>query len=111
MCTRTTHDPLVRAFLDNYNLHLLAVPRENVAVGDLYVDDGTRVSAPGSIRYFLDPPLEVQPISAREIMADITGKVSLDVSLKVGLGILGGFLNVLGAGEILNKIHMSYKAK
>ena len=54
MWRRNTSDPLMRLFLDKYYLHLLSIPREDVLIGDLYAYDGSRVSTPGKITYFLD---------------------------------------------------------
>src|SRR6185436_9856151 len=56
VCKRTTSDPLVRAFLDNYGLNLLSIPRKNAMCGDLYIADGPRVSTPGHIAQVLIPP-------------------------------------------------------
>lgn len=111
MCKRTTTDPLVRMFLDRYGLNLLSIPREKAAVGDLYVFDGTRASAPGSVEYFLDPPVEIPPPTKGEHMADVAGEVSDAVSLSAGLGLLEGFLAALGAGAVVSKVKTGYASK
>lgn len=46
---RNSGDPLLRMFLDKYHLNWLSVPREKAEVGDLYVYDSKRASAPGKI--------------------------------------------------------------
>ena len=111
MWRRNTDDPLMRMFLDRYHLHLLYVPREGVAVGDLYVYDGRRVSSPGKVTYFLEPPLEMPPITIGEHMADVSGIVSHGVSTQWGLGYLENFLSSLGAGGIVNRVRAGYEAK
>lgn len=111
MCKRNTDDPLLRMFLDKYGLHLLYVPKENVAVGDLCVHDGERTSRPGKVTYFLEPPLEMPPVTVGENMADVSGMVSHGVSARVGLGLLEGFLTALGAAGIVNKVRASYEAR
>ncbi len=113
MFKRSTDDPLLRIFLDKYNLNLLSIPRENVAVGDLYVYDGKRVSTPGIITYFLDPPLEIpsDKIITGERLADVTGRLSNGIHVNAGLGILDGFLTAMGAGGIVTKVRASYEAK
>ena len=98
-------------FLDRYGLNLLSIPREKAAVGDLYVFDGTRASAPGSVEYFLDPPVEIPPPTKGEHMADVAGEVSDAVSLSAGLGLLEGFLAALGAGAVVSKVKTGYASK
>lgn len=111
MWKRNTDDPLMRIFLDKYHLHLLSVPREKVAVGDLYVHDGKRVSAPGKVTHFLEPPLEMPPITIGERMADVSGIVSHGVSTQWGLSYLGNFLSSLGVGGIVSRLRAGYEAK
>lgn len=111
MWKRNTDDPLMRLFLDKYYLHLLSVPRENVAVGDLYVHDGKQVFAPGKVTYFLEPPLEMPPVTTGEKMADVSEIVSHGVSIQVGLKFFENFLTAFGAGEIVNKVRAIYEAK
>lgn len=111
MFKRNTDDPLVRMFLDKYNLNLLSVPRENARVGDLYVYDGKRTSTPGSITYFLEPPFEIPRVNAGESMADVIGQVSNGMSLNAGLGLLECFLAAMGAAGILTKVRAGYETK
>ncbi|MEO7521235.1 MAG: hypothetical protein ABIW79_05410 [Gemmatimonas sp.] len=80
MCKRTERDPLLRLFIDEYNLHLLAIPRENAAVGDVYVHDGKRTSAPGSLVHLLTPVFTMPAIVTGEQLADVAGTVSREWS-------------------------------
>jgi hypothetical protein len=98
-------------FLDRYGLNLLSIPREKASVGDLYVDDGRHTSAPGSVEYFLDPPVEIPPPTTNEHMADVAGEISDAVAVSAGLGLLEGFLAALGAGGVISKVRAGYTAK
>jgi hypothetical protein len=98
-------------FLDPYGLNLLSIPREKASVGDLYVDDGRHTSAPGSVEYFLDPPVEIPPPTTNEHMADVAGEISDAVAVSAGLGLLEGFLAALGAGGVISKVRAGYTAK
>jgi hypothetical protein len=109
---RNTDDPLMRYFLDKYYLNLLSLPRENVAVGDIYVLDGKKVFPPaGKIMDFIEPPLELPSVTKGENMPDVSGIVSKGVSIKMGMGFLEGFLNAMGAFGIVTKIQAEYEAK
>ena len=110
---RKTKDPLISHFLDKYGLHLLAQPRESVAVGDMYVHDQKtkQVSMLGEITEFYKPPLELPTVNAGERLADTAGVVSKSVSTKVGLGLLTVILKALGAIGFENSISASYKSR
>lgn len=101
MCKRTEPDPLLRLFVDEYNLHLLAIPRENAAVGDVYVHDGRRTSAPGSITHLLTPPFTMPAHTRGERLADVAGTLSRGVDVAVSIGLLEGFLTALGVGAAI----------
>lgn len=103
MCKRTEPDPLLRLFVDEYNLHLLAIPRENAAVGDVYVHDGTRTSAPGNLAHLLTPAFTMPGTVVGEQLADVAGTISRGVDVSVGLGLLEGFLAALGAGAVIGE--------
>lgn len=111
MWKRDTNDQLARALLDTYGLNLLAIPREKVAVGDVYEFDGERASSTGNIVNFCDPQLELPNVIIDEIMAELIGKVSNGMSVDQGLGFLDGFLGAIGLAGVLTKLHASYKAK
>jgi hypothetical protein len=108
---RNTEDPLIRTFIDKYNLHLLSVPRANAAIGDLYRYDGRQVSSPGKISYFLEPVFEISNITAEERMADISGIISREIDINFGIEFLEGFLTAMGAGGIINKVRSGYESK
>ena len=112
MWKRNTDDPLMRTFLDKYHLNLLAIPRENVAVGDLYImDKAQRISTSGKIIYFLEPPLEIPQLNIDESMADVSGMLSKGLSIQEGFELLEGFLSAFGAIGILDKVRVSYELK
>ena len=52
--------------MDKYHLNLLSVPRE-AEVGNLYVCDGKRASAPGKIPFFLNETIEMPEVQKDEI--------------------------------------------
>jgi hypothetical protein len=110
---RNSKDPLLRVILDKYRLNLLSLPRENAAIGDLYFVDGNtqQASTPGSISNFLVPVFEIPQIT-NELMADVAGMTSRNVSEKIGLDLLEGFLNALGmtGAGIGTKVRGSYEA-
>jgi hypothetical protein len=108
---RNTEDPLIRTFIDKYNLHLLSVPRANAAIGDLYRYDGRQVSSPGKISYFLEPVFEISNITAEERMADISEIISREIDINFGIEFLEGFLTAMGAGGIINKVRSGYESK
>ena len=97
MCKRSANDPLIQLFVGRYGLNLLTVPREGSDVGDLYVAEQGRVSAPGSVTALFEPPLELPPVARGEAMADVTGAISASVSAAAGLDLLGRFLTAFGA--------------
>lgn len=109
MCKRSTDDPLVRAFLDDYGLNLLRVPREGVECGDLYVRVNGALTAPGAARELLEPALELPPVTRGERLADISGTLSNGFQLDVGLGLLDGFFAALGAGGVINETRAGYR--
>jgi hypothetical protein len=111
MLKRNTDDPLIRTFIDKYNLHLLSVPRANASIGDLYRYDGSKVNTPGNISYFLEPSLEISNITAGERMAEISGTISRGLETNFGLEFLEGFLMTLGAGGIVSNVRNSYESK
>jgi hypothetical protein len=104
-------DPLLRLFVDKYNLNLLTIPREKAEVGDLYVHDGRRVSTPGSLTYFLEPQIEISPVYVGEGMADVTGEITNSISANTVLEFLENFLVAMGAGSITPQIRINYLAK
>jgi hypothetical protein len=109
MCKRSTADPLVRKFLDTYKINLLAVPREHARCGQVYLRRDNRVSSAVDITELLDTSVELPPQQDGETLADLSGSLSNRVSLKVGLGVLQGFLAAVGAGAVLSKVSAGYE--
>jgi hypothetical protein len=109
MCKRDTTDPLLRAFLDVYRINLLAVPRAQARVGDVYVRRGQATSAPGFIGHVLAQEFELPPVQEDEELSDLRGRLSQAVSVRAGLGLLGGFLGALGAPLAAARVTASYE--
>lgn len=108
MCKRTTSDPLLRRFLYQYGLHLLAIPRANAEVGDVYISDGRRTAPAGSLRSLLEPPLLLTP-QRDEPMSDVAGQMTREVDVQAGLGLLEAFLGAMGAAAIIQTVRAGYQ--
>lgn len=113
MCKRkaASRDPLLNVFLEKYHLNLLALPRENADVGDLYVHDGERTGSPGQLAPFLARPFRMPRVARNEAMPSLAGTVSNSVKTELGLGLLEGFLLALGATLPLAEVKAHWTAK
>jgi hypothetical protein len=111
VCKRSTNDPLLKIFLDKYNLNLLSIPREKAHLGSLYVRSNGRVSTPGSISHFLTPELKIPTALTDEQMADVYGKVTHAISFSNGLGLLEGFFTAVGAMKLFDEVKADYAKK
>jgi hypothetical protein len=111
MSRRNSDDPLLRAFLDAYKLNLLAIPRENAQVGDVYVNTPTGISTPGALQFLLTPKFNMPKIETGEKMTDIAGTQTAALQFKVGISLLDGFFSVLGALGALDKVKAAYEHK
>lgn len=104
MWNRDTKDPLARLFLDKYGVHLLARPREKVAVYDVFPVADTRAATPGSLEGFVGAQLVLPKVTAGEELVDVSGTVSDSVSGKIGFDFLSGFLAAIGVQALINKL-------
>jgi hypothetical protein len=95
-CKRDTTDPLLRLFLDRYHLHLLSIPRENIDVGDAYLEKKSVVTTPGRLAAILTPELVLPEIRRGERLADIIGRSTDRVEESAGATVLEGILAGLG---------------
>jgi len=113
MCKRSEAkaDPLVNTFLERYHLNLLAVPRQNADVGDLYVHDGKHTALGGKLAAYLEKSFQLPAVARGETMAALTGKLSRSVKTDLGLGLLEGFFVALGATLPLGKVKAHWQAK
>jgi hypothetical protein len=102
MTRRTTDDPLLRLFIDRYHLHLLAIPREHAAVGDVYVEARGRVSAPGRIEHLLMPAFTLPDVRRGERLADVAGQVTRHIDMSAGINLLENILAGLGLPAALS---------
>jgi hypothetical protein len=87
---------LLRLFIDRYHLHLLTIPRQGSAVGDLYIERDGVVGTPGYVGEILSPGFAMPEMRLGERLADITGQITRSVNPKVGAQIGGQLLSVLG---------------
>lgn len=93
-------DPLLEVLFKRYQLNLLAIPREKIAIGDMYMYDGNRdrrTAYFGNISSFLTSDFEIPPPTS-EIVADVSGAISKEIVVDAGLKFLEAFLNLLVAG-------------
>ena len=92
-----TADPLGKLLFEKYHMHILARPRENVSVFQIFgVRDGEALQA-GSIESFLRSSFEKPEVVIGEKVLDIDGTTSDAVSAQTGLSFLQGFLGIFGA--------------
>lgn len=104
MWNRDTKDPLARLFLDRFGMHILARPRENVAVYDVFPVADSRAASPGSLEEFVGAQLALPKVTAGEEVADVSGTVSESVSWKLGFDFLAGFLAAIAVQALVNKL-------
>jgi hypothetical protein len=109
MSRRDTTDPLLKAFLQDYKIHLLAIPRRDATIGDVYVHTKKGVSAPGHLRSLLKPAPRMPRPNLGEPLAHITKTQTRALDLKIGLGLLEGFLSAIGASVVAGKIKAAYE--
>jgi hypothetical protein len=114
MCKRSRRrdDPLVDLFLSRYKLNLLPLPLKTAACGQVYVQrPHARLGAvPGSIAELVTPKVVLPAVDPDEPLPDVAGERSSEVSLKLGLKLLGNFLLALGAAPaILDDLHAGYE--
>jgi hypothetical protein len=107
MCRRDTDDILVRKFLDHYQVNLLSLPGRRVECGSVYIKEGRRITAPGSLNDIVEPAVTLGPPFVESSLADLSGTWSSAVSLNVGIGLLGNFLAALGAVGLIDKLRAS----
>lgn len=97
-------DPLLKYIMDQYQLNLLSLPRENASLGDVYIREGDskRLSFPSHISSFLEPHFVMPSPAIDETFGNnISGITSNEVDASIGLEFLEGFLNVLSIGSSL----------
>ena len=113
MCKRKNPtDPLVREFLQTYNINLLPLPRQHARPGELYIKTGGTVKAtPGWIDEIIEPEVDL-PEPFPEALPDLSGVVSEMVSAELGLKLLGNFLVALGIPPgIVDKVKLGYRPR
>jgi hypothetical protein len=109
MCRRDTNDVLVRRFLDQYHVNLLALPGRRVRCGSVYVKDSARLTAPGRLNDIVKPPVTLPEPFAEDRLPSLSGTWSDSVSVNVGIRLLHNFLTALGAGGLIDKLQASVR--
>jgi hypothetical protein len=111
MSKRSNADPLVKAFLDDYKLNLLKIPRQDAQVGDAYADNGGSITGPGRLSSLLVPKLKMPKIKTGEKLTNLATTKTRAIELSSGIGLLQGFFSAVGATGIASKIKASYAHK
>lgn len=106
MCTRATRDPLLRLFFDKYHVHLLATPRANADVGQVYVHEDGATMAPGNLAGLL-LEFSLPAVLRNETIADVSGKHTNDVKFGAALNLLNGVMATIGAPDYLSEVRLS----
>ena len=110
MCKRSTGDPLVRKFLDQYGLNLLPQPRERIACGDVFRRDANgNVSSAFALERVVEPAItDDVEVELGEPLGSLEGTLSQARELTVGLGLLQNFLTALGAAGLVDSLGAEY---
>lgn len=110
MSRRNTTDPLLTAFLKDYKLNLLKIPREKAQVGDVYVDIKGVIAPPGRLEHLLVPAVTIPPAKEEKLTSLATTKTRA-IELKAGIGLLEGFFSAVGATGLAARIKAEYEHK
>jgi len=100
----------MKIFAEKYKLHLLPIPRDDISICDIYISNERGVTSTGNLVDFLEPPYQIPPIQTGS-MADISGQLSKNVSIDIGIGLLEGFLSAFGIQNIIQKVRIGYENK
>lgn len=106
---RDTGDPLIKIFLKTYNLNLLSLPIVDKLLSDLCIVVNNRMVTRSNIADFFEEKIELRFMTVD--MLDISGKISQEVLVDIGVGFLDGFLNAFGIGNLIQKIHSDFQTK
>lgn len=110
MCKRNTGDPLVRTFLDRYNVNLLRLPRAGIDCADVFRRDGDgRVSPEFALRTVVTPELGELPIERDEPLGSLQGAISEAREVGFGLKLMGAFFAALGVPALVDDVGAEYR--
>jgi hypothetical protein len=107
-------DPLIKVFFEKYQLNLLSIPRENVALCDVYTRNGDNksLSTPSNLAHLLEPVFNVNEKKKEESLSDISGTLSKGSSVDSAFEFLQGFLPLLRIqSAIASNAKAEYKKK
>ncbi len=93
---RDDADPLLRAFLDTYGLHLLSNPRASIDIGQVVLRSKSGTAVVGDLDDLLDQPIGSLGVNRAEPMAAVAGQVSRAHGIETGVGVSSAFLQALG---------------
>jgi hypothetical protein len=92
-------DPVLTVLKD-FGLNVVRLPRENLGPFTVLVRDGSRMSITGSLEELMKSSIPLPVINADQTAAEISGTSTRELNVKVGVSLLGGWLQALGGGKI-----------
>ena len=99
----------MRAFLDRYGVNLLALPRRDIACLELFRRDASgRVSTAFALDSVIDPSLGQLDLREGEPLAPLKDTRSTKRDLRLGVGLLEGFLAALGAPALIDSVSAGF---
>jgi hypothetical protein len=100
MWSRKTTDPLGKLLFENYGMHVLGRPRENVSVFQVFGLRDAEAFQSGDIDGFLRWKFDKPKVEKGEVLLDIDTTISDAISGDVAVNFLQGFLTLVGAGVV-----------
>ena len=110
MCKRSDNDPLIRALTERYRLNILRLPRADIKVGELLIEEGKDLRCCGRVSTFFTPELDVRENEPAPL-PDLGGVMSERVSAKAAAEPLTWLLAGLGAVGITSISAMLGKSR
>ncbi len=108
---KDTNDPLLQIILEKYHLNLLSFPRENISIGDIFVNNGESVAMVGNLNGFMDINFERTHIITDEMLWDLSSVLSGQISSRSILPYIEAYLNSMGAQNVYPRLRSAYEAK
>jgi hypothetical protein len=93
-------DPIVGTLRDVFHANIIRVPEERLVPLTVLAAAGTETHFIGALTQLLEQPAPRVPDVTASRMADVTGQRSRSIQVGLGLQILSGFLQGLGAGSV-----------
>lgn len=108
--TRTSDDPLANVMFHRYQMHVLRLPRADVAVNDAWAMKEGQI-LPGKLSSLMDPAPLLPDVRTGEPVADLNVVASNQIDAQLGFNFLEAFLSAIGAGAFPLKLKGTLEAK